>query len=131
MISIFNANRSPSGGKLRADGNLIEDYDTADFKHNVAMSSNESTGVLNFSANGSIETYPFKGFIYAFYINMAYVATGDFPHKKANCDDDCSGLSCTSVATDCVANFEFVNYDGKNLCEGSCSELGCRNGLSC
>ncbi len=39
----------------------------------------------------------FKGFIYAFYINMAYVATGDFPHKKANCDNDCSGLSCTSL----------------------------------
>ena len=40
------------------NGNLIEDYDTADFKHNVAMSSNESTGVFTFSANGSIETYP-------------------------------------------------------------------------
>ena len=43
---------------LTVNGNLIEDYDTADFKHNVAMSSNESTGVFTFSATGPSRPTP-------------------------------------------------------------------------
>ena len=70
----------------------------------------------------------FKGFMYNFYIYNNATPTGS-PNGPATCHADCSG-HCTSVDTECLANWEFTQYGVGLDCRTSCTD-GCVRDEEC
>ena len=61
----------------------------------------------------------FKGFIYDFYIYSKAVSTGnEGKYANSGCDSAC-------------ADYEFLEYEAGQACDGSCSQTGCVRNETC